>query len=402
MNCLGLDDSYKRLPHTCLAHAVEGNLFSYFTVALVVANVCWIAYESEVSLAGLIGNTHFQEPSWHTWVSHCFAAVFSIELVIRIFALRCHFFFGDNWRWNLFDIVMVLTTFADFGGGIDLRFARVVRIFRMTRVLRIIRIFRFFHDLKTISCAMFSSFGTLFWAMVMIILKLMLFSLFFMQAASAYIASEHDVPQGFAEGFGTLEKSMNSLFWAISGGADWADVMRPLEHMGAWMKYIFVIYIVVMVFGIMNILIGVFSTKALSSTALDRDLVVQNQTQSLTEFLVTVKDIFEEMDKSHTGEISWAQFRDSLKSEELKTFLWAHGLNILNARELFKLIDELDDDPNECIDLDTFTMAMMKLTGQAKCTDVAVLLHETRKQTKMMSNVLRVLQPRKTNSGIQL
>merc|ERR1711939_999237 len=98
---------------------------------------------------------------------------------------------------------------------------------------------------------------------------LYIFSLYFVQATVN--ALQEFAPQGppedkeslmlqsLDEHFGGVPKAMLSLFMAISGGKDWADVMAPVsEHLGAQHVAVFMFFIIFMLFGVLNIVTGVF------------------------------------------------------------------------------------------------------------------------------------------------
>lgn len=375
-------------PQTGMARFVESMAFTACVVLLIMCNVAWIGYETQTNLQNMFRSSHYESPAWHGLLSIAFATVFTLELAIKIPALRWSFFLGEQYKWNLFDVVMVLSSFGDFLQGLDLRFLRAVRILRMSRVLRVVRLVRFFHDLRQIMCAMLSSMMTLFWATVMMFLVLFIFALFFMQAGTIHIAEHSNVPDRFEDMFGTTEAAVVSLLTAIIGGQDWIEIMHPLERISIGVKYVFICFLIVMIIGMLNVLIGIFSAKALSASSLDRDLVVHDQKNYMSKFLQQIHHLFHEIDSHRTGGITWEQFRDHLKHEHAKTYFLSQGLNVLDARGLFKLIDELDDDPNESIDLPTFTMAMMRLHGQATSTDVYMLLHEAEKHTNILYSMM--------------
>jgi hypothetical protein len=393
MRSLGLSRDYMDPPNTIFARVVTHKAFQALTVSMVILNVLWIAFETQTRLTNLLQDVNYTDPYWYAYVSNTFAFIFFLELVVRMSALRWSFLFASDWRWNLFDILMVLSTGFDLVSGVDMRFTRVIRVARMTRVLRIVRVLRFFHDLKAIAVAMFCSGGTLFSAIVMILLILLLFAMLFMQAASSHISDYQYIPNGLDDRFGSIDDSMVSLFYAISGGADWGDITIPINEIGWVYRLIFILYVTSMIFGVTNILIGIFCNVALAGTGLDRDLAVQDQQSQMTSFLVTCKEIYEEMEPSPGAGVSWEDFQRAMSDEQMKTFLMSRGLNVLDVRELFELIDELDENPNEMIDCQTFMLGMMKLTGPAKCTDLYLLLHEHRKLFAMVSDFIRLAHP---------
>merc|ERR1712070_545576 len=68
------------------------------------------------------------------------------------------------------------------------------------------------------------------------------------------------------------------------------------------------------------------------------------------------------------------------------TYLLAKGFNLFDASQLFRLLDE---ESNGRVDLPTFIYIMLRLTGEAKSTDVIMVLHETRRQAKLLHVLLQ-------------
>merc|ERR550537_583520 len=78
--------------------------------------------------------------------------------------------------------------------------------------------------------------------------------------------------------YGSLDRSMLSLFWSISGGLSWNEAMVPLmNHQLLWPANLFVVYIAAMVFAVLNILTGVFVNSATAAATAEKEkTTVQN------------------------------------------------------------------------------------------------------------------------------
>merc|ERR1711933_447508 len=137
-------------------------------------------------------------------------------------------------------------------------------------------------------------------------------------------------------------------------------------------KYAFAAYIFFMVFGLMNVLTAAFTNKALQLSNLDRDILVKQEKNDIESFVLDIKNLFEEMGPDEDGILSWEKFCDHLKDENVSAYFSTRGLNVLDAREMFRWMDEFDNDPNEQVQFDEFLMGMMRLTGQARSSDLMV------------------------------
>merc|ERR1719284_2107427 len=87
-------------------------------------------------------------PDWAIVVDYIFNGAFIAELAFRIVILESRFFFGPDWRWNLFYSLLVGLSMAEMflvGVGFNASFMRVLRVVRVTRSLRMFRLMRFTH-----------------------------------------------------------------------------------------------------------------------------------------------------------------------------------------------------------------------------------------------------------------
>merc|ERR1712113_845149 len=68
------------------------------------------------------------------------------------------------------------------------------------------------------------------------------------------------VAEGLKTWYGGVYLTMSSLFMAVSGGADWADLMEPLKGMYGGNLYgpLYIGYIFFMYFGVLNVVVGAF------------------------------------------------------------------------------------------------------------------------------------------------
>merc|ERR1712228_1144168 len=97
--------------------------------------------------------------------------------------------------------------------------------------------------------------------------------------------------------------------------------MRPLSQIHWFYEAVFVLYILFVVIGVLNVLTGIFVERAQELSGLDRDLVIQGEIKRNDAFLTEMKGIFEEADVDQSGSISWEEFKEYLKNAEVKAYL---------------------------------------------------------------------------------
>lgn len=344
------------------------------------------------------------------------------EIIFRLYAWRAEFFFGEFWRTNLFDLLMFVVALpslisATLGWTIILRTMRVCRIFRLTIIIRALKLFS---SLRLMVASIYNTVGLVAWALLFTLAVIYIFSLLFMAVIRAYLddnvefqnwsSSAEGAPLGRrAPGppqvdesleqlfrlYGGLDTCMLTLYYVITGGLEWSVAVRPLEMISKWLTYIFGLYMFGTLYGILSILVGIFCERAQNISNLDRGLLVEHTVNEQDELLKNMTHLFREMDDDRSGEIDWQQFSSFLQRDEIQAYFRAKGMNPLDARALFQLLDDIDGNCNGRMDLTSFLLGVLRLTGPARSTDLVTLLHETRKNHEalyvMMQEVHQIL-----------
>jgi len=265
-------------------------------------------------------------------------------------------------------------------------------LFSVLRVLRVIRVVRLFRELRLMVCSIIQSLVSLSWALCLLFIIMYLFTICFMHAAVLYFHEPTWDPEtriALEEFYGGMGSAMFSLLLAISGGIDWGEIAAPLAAVSPLYKYLFGFYVLFVIIGVLNVLTSAFVQRACELSRIDRDLVIQSELVSNESFVAEMKGIFEEVDVHGTGCINWDQFRAFIKNEEVQAYFSTQQLDTSDARELFNLLDQ-DGDGEVCIE--EFILGCKKLKGQAKSSDVATLLRESKRANHKHLKVMRKME----------
>merc|ERR1740121_1715413 len=92
--------------------------------------------------------------------------------------------------------------------------------------------------------------------------------------------------------FGGIYTSMVSLFMAISGGADWGDVMQPLVEMNSVYGPFFIGYIFFLYFGVINVVIGACVATTADIAAKDREACAELEVAKIDLYTKKVQQFF--------------------------------------------------------------------------------------------------------------
>merc|ERR1719229_1048842 len=97
--------------------------------------------------------------------------------------------------------------------------------------------------------------------------------------------------------YGGLFKTMASLYWAVSGGEDWSQVLEPLYALPLGYVLVFYVFITFSMFAMLNVVTSVFVDSTMQRSQNDREFVVQCELQGKQDFMETMEQVFEELDE---------------------------------------------------------------------------------------------------------
>jgi len=382
-----------------LARLTKSRMYEVFNGVAIVLNAFFIIWETE-RRAALIAQSGASlvvvrgEFSVNL-VSDIFCLIFLVDLMLRVLAERSSFFCSRDYRWNIFDIFVVVTacleTIAHWeqyaspeaSGASGFRtlmgkfsMLRIVRLLRAIRVSRALRISRFFRELRVMVYSLAASTKSLAWSIVLLLIILLIFGVFFTDGTVAYCV-RHGPDQASSrtlrDYFGSLSGATVSLFMAMSGGQDWIDIYEALSPLPSEYKFAFLAFVTFAILALLNVVTAVFVETAMQRSQNDRELLVQQEMEQKVEFVETLQRVFEELDSNGSGTLTLDEFEQQIQDEHILTYLSTLELDIDQVRILLTL---LDLDQNGEVDIEEFITGCLRLKGRAKSLDMAILQYQ--------------------------
>jgi voltage-gated sodium channel len=211
--------------------------------------------------------------------------IFTIEIVIKLYAFDYKFFKSG---WNIFDLIIVILALIPETG--------VLRVLRSLRILRILRVVRKLPRLRMLVEAVLDSLPSLNWVTLMLLLVYYIYGL---------IGTLTFGPV-FDDWFGTLGKSMYSLFQIMTLESWSMGIARPVikEFPYAWIY--FITFIMLATYTSINIFIAIMVNtmqnlaEAKKKEEIENDVAIQdlvNVPKQEEEILHVLKDIQKRLDK---------------------------------------------------------------------------------------------------------
>merc|ERR1712187_989558 len=173
--------------------------------------------------------------------------------------------------------------------------------------------------------------------------------------------------------YGNLVSSCVTLIASISGGIDWIDASWPLQEIRGTYLFLYIVFVMFCVFGLMNILTGIFVANTKEVSQVDRALVIRTQLQDRKSFANQLKGVLRSIDKDGSGTISKHELMEHLASSEFYAYLKTLDVTVSDAQGVFNL---LDVNGSGEVNIDEFVLSLMRFQGSSRAVDVATLLYE--------------------------
>jgi len=255
---------------------VENPLFERFIIALIMINAIILGMETSKGIMASIGPILL-------FLDTAILAIFVVEIVLRLIAD-----FKGFWRnpWRLFDFVVVVIALVPTTGALS--------VLRAFRILRILRLISSVDAIRRVVAGLLSALP----GMGSIVLLLGLIFYIFAVIATKLFA------ETFPEWFGSIGESSYTLFQIMTLESWSMGIVRPVmeQHPLAWI--LFVPFIIVTAFAVLNLFIGVIVDAMQSEHEADAHAERERMMQDTSAILNEVKALRAEVSdlKSRLGE----------------------------------------------------------------------------------------------------
>lgn len=389
-----------------VAKLVRSKQYDMCVMALIFLNTFFIGVQVE-DAADLLPRTNYIEPIAITIVEYAFVILFSAELMLRLQAFGCQLYRGPDWRWHAFDtgiVVMMLLEqveklFIDDDFPLkQVASVRMLRAVRVIRAVRLLKMIRFLQGLRVLMTNVLSSLKSMVWTSMVVLGVVYMFGVIFAQGTIDFCGQRGGCEEAAYDDllfrFGGIGKSLFSLFLAMTNGNAWEAIHNTLAPLPVFYSCLFVTYVAVAFFAIVNIVTGIFVENAVHIASKDREAVIAEELKNKEEFLEKLGNIFNELDVNGEKEITIEEVHGALKDGRLLAYLNALELDFTDVATLFTLLDR---NQNGTIDLGEFLRGCMRLKGEARAFDIAKLQYQSE---WLMHNMNLVMQELLSISGV--
>jgi len=195
---------------------VSSPAFETFIMGAIVVNTLFLA--AKITPTPFVWFDSFLEI-----VNYVFAGIFTVECVLKLFALHGNYW-GD--RWNIFDFSCVVATLAGIiiSKASNVRIDPIIQVIRIFRVARLFRLLRFLKGLNKIFMALLMSLPKLMNVLLILLLLLILYSIL---GVSLFATTKLGDTLNVHANFQNFIVAFITLFRASTGEA-WNEIMHEL------------------------------------------------------------------------------------------------------------------------------------------------------------------------------
>jgi len=394
----------------CLLPITMSNIFKGFMTGAIILNTIFLGYRTHLEMRDTLRHLEKDNPSdagFDTYptlniIAKAFFSLFTVEMIIRIIAEQGQFCCGPSKYWNAFELICLASMAMEqlpmedakyvLGNFATLRLFRLLRILRAARAVRLIA---YMKHLRIMLYSVVSCLVSMFWAIMLLLLIICLYALYLEDTSVSYLREKHElvknstfdaaefneVKEQLSANWNGMSYAVVSLIYSISGGADWGDLAEPFWTMrgGVGMSYMF--FVILTIFGLLNVLVGIFVQEAEEISKWDKDFVVDGFVTKRKEKEEAMTSLFDDMDTGKDGELSLTEMSDALGNDAIAAQLAHHGIEVEKASVLFHV---LDADGNEKITKTEFVQGLTKLHGSVNATQVADQILEEKKMASQI------------------
>jgi len=197
--------------------------------------------------------------------------------------------------------------------------------------------------------------------------------------------------------FGTFWRSIVTMFEIIF--ANWAPSCRLLlDHVSEYFGIFFLIYRCAIGFAVLSVIQAVFIQQTMKSAQLDDDYILQDRQREQSKYVKRLTRVFEMLDESNDGFISWEEFEAIWMSQHMQTMLASMEVDFSDLEVLFRMLDS----GNGLISSEEFINGLQSMKGGAKALDVIKIWNVVKRLDTKLDGIAKDLKRKRPTSQQQV
>lgn len=351
----------------------ESGKFDLIICPLII--LCCLLIAVEIDNSGKENET-----AWLV-VNSIWNVIWFFECGLKLYCLgKSYFQFG----FNRFDFFLLWTSVIDtwilpfIPGSLGAFLAEWALTIRMLRILRLIRFVRMFPNLWHIVDGFIKALNPLGWTLCLMFIVNFASGVYLTLVVGHRCDFEYADWSNCDDFFGKVPRSMFSLV-QVTTLDSWASGMaRHIIAQKPFLFLFFMFYLMLCVFGLLNIIVGIIVESSIESKA---DVEREEIKKKLHNEREKILSIFASADNDGSGAIDYGEFQAGLADETMSNLFKDLGLDAdHNARTIF---DILDDDSSGVITIHQFIEGILKFQNHPSKLDMYSIARNVQEKAKM-------------------
>eukprot|EP00434_Breviolum_minutum_P034140 symbB.v1.2.030206.t1/scaffold3381.1/size58006/1 len=227
---------------------------------------------------------------------------------------------------------------------------------------------KLFKNLWLIIVGFRESLSTLFWVLMLLTVVIYVFAIFLRYTLNCLDAFKDWDDCG--EYFGSMPAAMYTLFQVITLES-WSQVFaRPILKVQPAFFIVFLLFLFLTTFGILNIIVGVIVENTLNAAKQNQELQERRLQRQLRQELESIRRLFEEADSDGSGTLERGEFVDILHDPVVQQTLTRMEIPIEDPSTLF---DILDPQGTDSINFGSFAQGVLRVKGPPTQLDMKTM-----------------------------
>jgi len=184
--------------------------------------------------------------------------------------------------------------------------------------------------------------------------------------------------------FGSVYRTIASLFEAVTGGNDWAGIAERMRTVSEGLYCCFALYVVFITLGVLNIVTGFFVDGTMQANVNAREEMLRQAQEKKNNMIQLVGELFCQLDTDQSGKLSYEELDSHLHDESLQEYFCVLEMEPEEAKDLFCLLDIRGEGE---VSITDFTNGCLKIMGAPKNLDICTCLYQSRRMLILLEGI---------------
>lgn len=299
-----------------------------FTVYLVVRSTDFGADEAE-------------EPTWLQVCSLALLALFTGELIFKLWVYRMAFFKS---RLNIFEFAVValdLLSLALSAFAADLPTFTVFRVVRIMRVFRAARILRTSRELVIMTYGFICTIKAVFWCLCLLLVYILILAVLAVELIHPLnVNLAEQGMSGDADAFSSVFRASITFFQQVVAGDSWGLVTIPIIKEYPWTGPFFIFVLASIEMALMNLIIAAIVDRAAEARQAEEQNRRSAKSDEYHYLKQKLKHSFKKIDTDGSGQIGIEEMLQGYDADDdFRTVLEAENLGKEDLKTVYNLMD---------------------------------------------------------------